>query len=65
MLDVNLETEDEDESSTTSSVIAFDFEEEILIEKEMKEHSNEQLAQLATAEEPAQGQYCSANSDSF
>merc|ERR1712008_880 len=48
------ETEDEDESSTTSSVIAFDFEEEILIEKEMKEHSNEQLAQLATEEEPAQ-----------
>ena len=56
MLDVNLETEDEDESSTTSSVIEFDVEEEILIEQEMKEHSNEP-AQLATEEEQAQGQY--------
>ena len=49
---VNLDSEDE-ESSTTSSVIAFDVEEEILIEQEMEEHAT---AKLAT-DEGAQGQY--------
>lgn len=49
---MNLDSEDE-ESSTTSSVIAFDVEEEILIEQEMEEHAT---AKLAT-DEGAQGQY--------